>query len=141
MKVIDAMSRDVRMANPGDPISQIAKIMDEIDAGVIPIAENDRLVGMVTDRDIVLRAVALGLGPDTPARDVMTPDVKYCYDQDEIDVVARNMSEQLIRRLPVLNKDKRLVGIISLGDVAITEDAAVSGDALCGISKADPSGE
>src|SRR2546423_7918596 len=122
MRVSEAMTREVRIATPGQSIRDVAKIMAEIDAGVLPVGDNDRLVGMITDRDIAIRAVALGKGPDTPVRDVMsTEQVLYCYEDEELDHVAKNMSEQQVRRLPVVNRDKRLVGIVSLGNLAQRE--------------------
>jgi CBS domain-containing protein len=99
--------------------------MAEADAGILPVGENDRLVGMITDRDIAVRAVARGKGPDTPVRDVMsTEKVMYCFEDDVVDEVARNMGDVKLRRLPVMDRDKRLVGIISLGDVAQREQKA-----------------
>jgi CBS domain-containing protein len=127
MRVSEAMTREVRVATPGQSIRDVAKIMDEINAGSMPVGENDRLVGMITDRDIAIRAVALGKGPDTPVRDVMsTEQVLYCYDDEELDHVAKNMGEEQVRRLPVVNRDKRLVGIVSLGDLAQRETRAAS---------------
>ena len=134
MRVSEAMTRDVRVANPNQSIRDVAKIMAEIDAGVVPVGENDRLVGMITDRDIAIRAVAVGKGPDTPVRDVMTQEVKYCFDDDEVDNVAKNMADIQVRRLPVLNRDKRLVGILSLGDLALKEKKAAT-KAVSGVSK------
>ena len=135
MRVSEAMSREVRLANPGQSIRDVAKIMGEIDAGAMPVQENDRLVGMITDRDIAIRAVAQGKGPDTPVRDVMsTEQVLYCYDDEDLDHVAKNMGEQRVRRLPVVNREKRLVGIVSLGDVATKENKA-AGRAVSGVSK------
>src|ERR687892_2375314 len=113
MRVSEAMTRDVRVANPGQSIRDVAKIMAEIDAGSLPVGENDRLVGMITDRDIAIRAIAEGKGPDAKVRDVMTKDVKYCYDDQDVDEVTRDMADLQVRRLPVLNRDKRLVGIVS----------------------------
>src|ERR687884_1390232 len=93
MRVSEAMTRDVRIASPNQSIREAARIMAEIDAGVLPVGENDRLVGMITDRDIAIRAVAEGKGPDTPVRDVMsTEQVLYCYEDEELDHVAKNMS-------------------------------------------------
>ena len=111
--------------------------MLEIDAGVLPVTENDRLVGMITDRDIAVRAVAHGKSPDTPVREVMTAEIKYCFDDEDLEHVARNMATQQLRRLPVVNREKRLVGILSLGDVAITQGASrgTVGDVLQGISR------
>ena len=125
MQVRDAMTRDVRVAAPGQTIRDVAKIMDEIDAGILPVGENDRLVGMITDRDITVRAVAAGKGPDTPVRDVMsTEHVHYCFEDEDIEDVAKNMGEHKVRRLPVMDRNKRLVGIISLGDLAAGEQKA-----------------
>ena len=134
MRVQEAMSRDVRVANPGQSIRDVARMMEEIDAGAMPVGENDRLVGMITDRDIAIRAVAQGMGPDTPVRYVMSKDVKYCYEDEDLEHVAKNMSELQVRRLPVVNRDKRLVGIISLGDLSRRESAECLGEAIAGIS-------
>ena len=135
MRVSEAMTREVRVATPGQSIRDVAKMMDEINAGSMPVGENDRLVGMITDRDIAIRAVAQGKGPDTPVREVMSSEkVLYCYEDDEISSVAKNMSEEQVRRLPVVNREKRLVGIISFGDVAQKETRAV-GKAAKGVTK------
>jgi CBS domain-containing protein len=135
MQVRDAMSGDVRIANPNQTIRDAALLMAKIDAGILPVGENDRLVGMITDRDIAVRAIALGKGPDTPVREVMTEDVKYCFEEDDVDEVAQNMADIKVRRLPVLNESKRLVGIISLGDLALVDGPDNAGEALCGISE------
>ena len=135
MLVNEAMSRDVRVANPKQGIREAAKIMAEIDAGALPVGDNDRLVGMITDRDIAIRAVALGKGPDTPVSEVMSSEqVLYCYEDDELDKVAKNMGDEKVRRLPVVNKDKRLVGIVSIGNIAQREAKAVS-KAVKGVTK------
>ena len=139
MLVRQAMSNDVNIASPSQSIREAARMMAEIDAGALPVGENDRLVGMITDRDIAVRAVAAGKGPDTPVREIMTTDVKYCFEDDELDEVALNMADIQVRRLPVLNDQKRLVGIISLGDIALTDGPGSAGSALCGIS--EPGGE
>lgn len=135
MRVSEAMTRDVRIANPNQSICDIACTMAEIDAGAIPVGDNDRLVGMITDRDIAVRAVAAGKGPDTPVRDVMTQDVKYCYEDEDLNHVAKNMAELRVRRLPVLNRDKRLVGIVSLGDLALKQGKSAAGEAVVGVSR------
>jgi CBS domain-containing protein len=136
MKVREAMTRDVRLLKPDQPIREAAKLMGELDIGALPVEENDRLVGMITDRDIAVRAVAAGRGADTPIREVMSGEIKYCYEDQTVDEVTQNMGEQRIRRLPVLNRDKRLVGILSLGDLAIDETARdEAGEALGGISR------
>jgi CBS domain-containing protein len=139
MKVSEAMSRDVRVASPEQTIEQAARMMASLDAGVLPVGEHDRLVGMITDRDIAIRGVAQGKGPDAKVRDVMTSDVKYCYEDEEIADVTLNMADIQVRRLPVLDHDKRLVGILSLGDVAVTSEEGLAGEALTGISR--PGGE
>jgi CBS domain-containing protein len=135
MQVKDAMSNDVRIVNPNQSIREAARTMAEIDAGALPVGENDRLVGMITDRDIAVRAVAQGKGPATLVRDVMSEEVKYCFEDDDIDEVAQNMADLKVRRLPVLNANKRLVGIVSLGDLALTDGPENAGEALCGISE------
>lgn len=135
MKVREAMTNDVFIANPENTIAHCAKVMADIDCGAIPVGENDRLVGMVTDRDIAVRAVAEGKGPDTRVREIMSSDIKYCFDHDEIEDVARNMGDQKIRRLPVVDREKRLVGILSLGDVALSKENGSATDALTGISR------
>jgi CBS domain-containing protein len=135
MRVSEAMTREVRVATPGQSIRDVAKMMDEINAGSMPVGENDRLIGMITDRDIAIRAVAQGKGPDTPVREVMSSEkVLYCYDDEELDHVAKNMSEHQVRRLPVVNREKRLVGIVSFGDVAQKETRS-AGKAAKGVSK------
>jgi CBS domain-containing protein len=139
MKVCDAMSRDVQIASPKQSIRDAARIMAKIDAGALPVGENDRLVGVITDRDIAIRAVAEGKAPTTKIRDVMSQEVLYCFDDQDLEEVAQNMGEMKIRRLPVVNRDKRLVGIISLGDLARKEDAGTTGHAISEIS--EPGGD
>ena len=136
MKIRDAMTRDVRMIRPDQTIREAAHLMAELDIGALPVEDNDRLVGMITDRDITVRAVAEGHGPDTPVQLVMTNEIKYCFDDQTVDEVTRNMSEQRLRRLPVVSRSKRLVGILSLGDLAIDEQAQdEAAEALGGISR------
>ena len=135
MKVSEAMSRDVQLARPDQPICDAAKAMAAIDAGALPVQENDRLVGMITDRDIAVRAVAERKGPETPVREVMTADIKYCFEDEDVEHVAKNMADLQVRRLPVVNRDKRLVGIVALGDVALAEGKKVAGKAVKGISQ------
>ena len=137
MQISEIMSRDVAIAAPGDSVQKVAQKMAEIDAGIIPVGEKDRLVGMISDRDIVLRAVAKGKSPGKcTARDVMSPDIKYCYEHEKLEDAARNMATLQVKRLPVLNRDKRLVGIVSLGDLACEPEAVEhSKEALQGISQ------
>lgn len=134
MQVSEAMTRDVQIANPDQSIIEAAKMMADCDCGVLPVGENDRLVGMITDRDIVIRALAQGKTDTAMVRDVMSQDVKYCYEEDDIEEVTRNMGDLQIRRLPVLNQDKRLVGIVSLGDVSGASEPDSAAEALSSIS-------
>ena len=122
MKVWEAMTQDVCLATPDQSICDAARVMAQIDAGVLPVEQDDRLIGVITDRDIAVRAVAAGKSPDTKVRDVMSREVLYCYEDQDLDEVIRNMGAIKVRRLPVLSRDKRLVGIISLGDVALHDD-------------------
>ena len=135
MRVSEAMTREVRLTKPRQSIQAAAGLMAEIDAGALPVAERDRLVGMITDRDIAVRAVAAGKGPDTPVREVMSSGVRYCFEDEELDHVAHNMGVERIRRLPVVNRSKRLVGILSLGDIAAAAGPDPTDDAICGVSR------
>ena len=139
MQVNEAMTSDVKVANPSQTICDAARMMAQIDAGVLPVGENDRLVGMITDRDIAIRAVGAGKGPQTPIREIMSREVMYCFEDDDLDDVVANMADIKVRRLPVLDHDKRLIGILSLGDIALTDGAGSAGSALCGIS--EPGGD
>ena len=130
MRVGECMTRDVRLASPDQTIGEAAMIMAEIDAGVLPVGDGDRLVGMLTDRDIAIRAVAQGMGPDTRVRDVMSSEIKYCFNDDDVDEVIDNMGDIKVRRLVVLNRDKRMVGIVSLGDLSKDGPTEQTGAAL-----------
>jgi CBS domain-containing protein len=135
MKVSECMSTDVEIASPDDTIRSVARTLREIDAGSMPVGENDRLVGMITDRDICIRAVADGMGPETRVRQVMSSSPRWCYEDEEISDVSEQMGEHKIRRLPVLNREKRLIGMISLGDVALADSGRASAHALHEISE------
>jgi CBS domain-containing protein len=140
MNVNSCMSTDVRITSPGESIREAARAMKELDAGVLPVGDNDRLVGMITDRDIAVRAVAEGKGPETRVKDVMSREVLYCFDDEGLDGVARQMRELQVRRMVVLNRDKRMVGIISIGDIARTEeDSERTALALSGVC--EPGGQ
>ena len=132
MRVSDAMTSAVRIASPQQTIAEAARMMAEIDAGVLPVADGDRLVGMVTDRDIAIRGVALGKGPQTPVREVMSKEVLYCFADQDLDDVLQNMADTKVRRMPVLNREKRMVGIVSLGDVALVDDPDVDRRSVVG---------
>ena len=118
MKIKEVMSKECTYISPQTTLAAAAKIMADQDIGFIPVAENDRLIGMVTDRDIIVRGLAKGRKSDEPVKSVMTAKTYYCYDDLEADSVCSNMAEIKVRRLPVVNRDKRLVGIVSLGDLA-----------------------
>lgn len=135
MLVSEAMTRNVQIANPEQSIRDVAQLMAECDLGCLPVGENDRLVGMITDRDIAIRAVAQGRSPDsTKVREVMSEDVKYCFDDTEISDVVQNIAELQVHRLPVVDRAKHLVGILALADIANYEGPDLVGDAICGIS-------
>lgn len=136
MKVREVMTADVELAKPDDSVQHAAQVMASIDAGVLPVSDGDRLIGMITDRDIAVRAVAPGKdASSTKVRDIMSPEIKYCFDDEDVDHVADNMAEQQLRRMPVVNREKRLVGIVSLADIATEHGPTKAGDALCGISR------
>lgn len=134
MKVSEVMTTEVKIADPSRTIQDAAKLMEKNDCGSLPVGEGDRLVGMITDRDIVIRAVAAGLPADTPIREVMTRELKYCFENDDIEDVAENMGEIQMRRLPVLDSKKRIVGIVSIGDLA-RSDEECAGNALADIAQ------
>ena len=135
MHVSEIMTRDVTIASPEDSLQKAAAMMSEIDAGLLLVGENDRLVGILTDRDIAVRAVAAGLVPDQcTVREVMSVDVRYVFDDETVEDAARNMADLQVRRLPVLNRRKRLVGVVSLGDLALGSKATAA-KALNGVSR------
>ncbi|MDE3813700.1 CBS domain-containing protein [Sinorhizobium meliloti] len=134
MRVSEIMTRDVHLASPNDTITAVARQMAENDIGFMPVGDDDRLIGMITDRDIVVRGVADGMDPQARVADIMTTDVKYCFDDDEVDDVARNMGDIQVRRLPVVNHDKQLVGIVSLADAA-REQPQMAGTGLKGVTE------
>jgi CBS domain-containing protein len=136
MKIKDVMTPDVSFVRPDTSILEIARKMREGDIGSTPVIENERLVGMVTDRDIVVRAIAEGGDVRTKtARDAMSPGILYCYADDSVESVLDNMGDQQIRRLPVVDSDKRLVGVVSLGDLALSGKRKAAGEALQEISQ------
>jgi CBS domain-containing protein len=110
-------------------------MMAQYDTGALPVGDDDRLLGVITDRDIAVRVVAEGKSLDTPVRDVMSTEVKYCFEDEEVEHVTRNMGDIQVRRLPVMNREKRLVGIVSLGDLSHSARPAVTGNAVADISR------
>jgi CBS-domain-containing membrane protein len=135
MQVREMMTANVRTVRSNATIREAAQAMADADIGALPVEDSDRLAGMITDRDIAVRAIAAGMGPDTMVGDVMSPEVLYCYDDDEIDDVCENLADVQVRRLPVVNRDKRLVGILSLADMAKKGDAISTAEALEGITR------
>lgn len=133
MNIREVMTRDAKLASPNDTLQDAAKLMKACDCGVLPVADGDRLVGMITDRDIAVRCIAEGKGPNTKVRDAMTEDVKYCFEDEDVSHVCANMSEIQVRRLPVMDRNKRLVGIVSLSDLAHQSPATAK--ALHGITQ------
>lgn len=118
-QIKDVMSPNFKFMAPDSPVAQVAQQMRDMDCGFMPLAENDKIVGMITDRDITIRAVAEGKNPaECTARECMTAKTFYCYDDQDIEEVCNNMGEIQVRRLPVVNREKRLVGVVSMGDLA-----------------------
>ena len=139
MKVSDVMTRDVRTVRPDQSAREAASFMLQADAGAIPVTEGDRLIGMITDRDIAVRGIAEGRGPDTPVRELMTEEIISVRIDDDCDDVASRMSEEQVRRLPVVDENDRLCGIVSLGDLAREGASDTAEEALEGVS--EPGGD
>ena len=136
MKVKDAMHKGAEWVAPDTAVSQVAKKMRELDVGSIPVGENDKLIGMVTDRDIICRAVANGKDlSKLTARDVMTKGIVYCRDTEELDDALRIMETKKVRRLPVINEQKRMVGMLSFGDVSHAVSHELSGELMAAVSE------
>jgi CBS domain-containing protein len=135
MKVSDAMTLEVQLCTPDDTLKDAAEAMMALNVGLLPVTDGDRLVGMISDRDIATRGMAMGLGPATLVRNVMTEDVKYCFEDQDLDEVTQNMGDIQVRRLPVLSRDKRLVGIIALADIARIRAGDGTAEALSQISQ------
>jgi CBS domain-containing protein len=135
MKVKDVMHKGAEWIAPQTPVTDIARRMRDLDVGSMPVGENDRLIGMVTDRDIACRGVADGndLGKLT-ARDVMSKGIFYCMENEDLEDALRIMEQKQVRRLPVINDRKRMVGILSLGDIADAASHELSGEAIAAVS-------
>ncbi len=139
MKISECMSRDVQIVKPDQPIREAAMFMLRTDSGSMPVCDGDRLVGMITDRDIAVRAVAEGRGPDTAVREAMTDHVDTCFDDDDVEAVAIRMGDTQVRRFPVISRDQgKLVGIVSLGDLSRSDKSDAANVALGGVT--DPGG-
>ncbi|HEY8593132.1 MAG TPA: CBS domain-containing protein [Sphingomicrobium sp.] len=135
MKVSEVMTSDVQTVRPDETAQQAASFMLSADAGSIPVTDGDRLVGMITDRDIAVRGVARGYGPETPVRELMTDNIVAARTDDDIQDVASRMSEAQVRRLPVVDENERLCGIVSLGDLARETNDESAHQALEGVSE------
>ena len=133
MQIKDVMTQGCQWIAPETSLSDAALAMRDGDLGFLAVGENDKLIGIITDRDITVRAVADNVSAATQVRDVMTPQVMYCYDDQSVDEICNNMADIKVRRLPVVNRDKRLVGAVSLGDLA-QKKAGESGTALQSIT-------
>ncbi|HSV45856.1 MAG TPA: CBS domain-containing protein [Ramlibacter sp.] len=132
----DVMSRDVQVISPDATIAEAARCMRDGDFGMMPVGENDKMVGAISDRDIAVRAVAEGRDGNAKVRDVMSNGIQWAYEDDPVERAAQLMGEHQIRRLPVVSRDKRLVGILALGDLAVKEPApSPAAEALCEISE------
>lgn len=135
MYISEVMTRNVRIGSPEDTLQMAAEMMGDCDFGILPIEDNNQLVGMLSDRDITIRAVAKGFSPNEHhVREIMTRDVQFIYEDESVEDAAQMMSNLQVRRLPVVDNDEHLVGIVSLGDLAISGDE-VAGDALESISQ------
>lgn len=135
MKVKDVMHKGVSWVQPDASLSDIAKIMKTEDIGAVPVGENDKLVGMVTDRDIICRGLGNGKKPEKlTARDVMTKGITYCRANEEVDDAIRIMESKQIRRLPVIDKDKRMVGMLSIGDISHSLSQQMTGEVMRAVS-------
>ena len=132
----DLMSRDVKVISPDMTIGEAAQLMGEGDFGMMPVAEDDRMIGTISDRDIAIRGIGEGRGAETKVRDVMSEGVAWAYEDDSVEQAAIIMSDYQVRRLPVVNRDKRLVGIVALGDFAVdSTEIRPTAKALTEISK------
>ena len=137
MKVNEIITHDPEVIRPETALIEAAQKMKSLDIGMLPVCDGDRLVGVITDRDITVRGVAQGYDPKTArVQEVMTPEVIYCFDDEDVKDVAKKMEEKQVRRLPVLNREKRLVGIVSLGDLAVrTGKEKLAGEVLERVSE------
>ena len=136
MQLSQILTRDPEVIGPDTSVKEAAQRMRSMDVGSLPVCDGRRLLGMVTDRDITIRITAEGRDPaSTPVQEAMTPDIQYVFADQDVQEAARIMRDQQIRRLPVLDREKKLVGIVSLGDIATTGQDQLSGDALESISQ------
>ena len=135
-KIKDVMSKDVKVVHPDATLIEAAQSMRDGDFGMMPVGEDDRMIGTISDRDIAIRGVAEGLDGKVKVRDVMSTGVQWAYDDEPVERAAQLMAQHQVRRLPIVNREKRLVGIVALADVAVKERRVKpAAEALCGISE------
>jgi CBS domain-containing protein len=135
MRIAEVMTREVKVIGPERSVRDAARLMDDLNVGALPVCDGQRLVGMITDRDITVRATAAGEDPDrTQVKKIMSEDVRWCFEDDDVSEVVRTMGDVQIRRLPVVDREKRVVGIVALGDLA-TDRAEGTEEALRNISE------
>ena len=141
MQLKEVMTRDVQVVEPDATLRDVARLMKDLDVGGIPVCAGDRLQGFITDRDIAIRAIAEGQDPSTcKVADVMSDKIYWCYEDNDVEEAGQLMREKQVRRLAVLDRDKKLVGIVSLGDLAVeAEDESYAGEVLEGVSEQAPS--
>lgn len=136
MKIREIMTPDVQCVGPGESLADAAALMRQLDVGALPVCEEEQVIGMITDRDMAIRAVAEGRDPNaTSVRDIMTEGVVFVFDDQDLGAAVRTMEKHQIRRAPVMSRDKRLVGILSLGDIAVDASPALSAEALREVSQ------
>jgi CBS domain-containing protein len=129
------MTTDVTTLPPSASVFEAAKVMKELNVGAIPICDGRRLIGMLTDRDIVVRLIAEQRNPSEQVHNIMSGQVDYCYEDQDADEAVHIMQDRQIRRLPIVNRERELIGIVSLGDLAVKSDTGASGEALEQISQ------
>jgi CBS domain-containing protein len=134
MKISNVMTTDVETVSADQTAREAAHFMLRADTGSIPVCDNGRVIGMITDRDIAVRGVAEGRGPDTPISDLMSDGIVCAHEDDDVAVVARRMGDEQVRRMPVLDSDERLVGMVSLGDLSREAPGGSANEALEGVS-------
>jgi CBS domain-containing protein len=140
MKITEVMTPNPEVVTPDQPIQEAARRMLDADTGALPVGEDQRLIGMVTDRDITVRAVAEGRGPETPVREVMSEKLLFAWDDQDVDEVAMQMSDAQVRRMPILSRqEERLVGMVSIGDLVQANQGEAAGVAVAGVT--EPGGE
>lgn len=140
MKITEVMTTNPEIVSPEQPIREAARRMLDADTGALPVGDGDRLVGMVTDRDIAVRGVAEGRGPDTPVREVMSEKLLFAWDDQDVNEVAIQMSDAQVRRMPILSRDgETLVGMVSIGDLVQSNQGEAAGIAVAGAT--EPGGE